>query len=88
MKDTIEYKETIMNYHTKMFYLAATMMSLGATHEKTDKSDPSHFVFHFSSDNINFPQVEKDFTNGTLMVNASRFSESIRNLKSIIHCND
>jgi hypothetical protein len=71
---------------TRNFYLAACFMALGAKFEKMscDEENTSRKTFHFSGD-INFSQIKKDFANCTLMVNASRYADCLRNLKSILH---
>jgi hypothetical protein len=71
---------------TRNFYLAACYMSLGAKYENMscDEGNASRKTFHFSGD-IDFAQVKKDFSNGTLMINAARYADCLRNLKSILH---
>jgi hypothetical protein len=77
-----------MNHNdTRNFYLAAAYMTLGAKYiEMTidDVNSPGRKTFHFSGE-IDFTQVKKDFANCTLMINASRYADCIRNLKSILH---
>jgi hypothetical protein len=76
-----------MDAETRNFYLAACYMVLGAKYEKMtcdDANSPGRKTFHFSGE-IDFTQVKKDFANGTLMINASRYSDCLRNLKSILH---
>lgn len=74
-------------YKTKMFYVACACMSLGAILEDTDRADPRHLVFSLSGE-MDFEKIAKEFSNGTLMVNASRFAEACRNLKSVVHAAD
>jgi hypothetical protein len=72
---------------TRNFYLAAAYMTLGAQYVEMTSDDcnsPGRKTFHFTGE-IDFAQVKKDFTNGTLMVSASRYADSLRNLKSILH---
>jgi hypothetical protein len=49
-----------------------------------DCNSPGRKTFHFTGE-IDFAQVKKDFTNGTLMISASRYADSLRSLKSILH---
>ena len=71
---------------TRNFYLAACYMALGAKYEKMscDEINPGRKTFHFSGE-IDFLQTKKDFANGTLIINASRYSDCLRNPKSILH---
>jgi hypothetical protein len=71
---------------TKNFYLAAAFMTLGAKYESMSNEDPNpgKKTFHFSG-TIDFQKIKKDFANETLQINASRYADCIRNLKSILH---
>jgi hypothetical protein len=76
-----------MDSDTRNFYLAAAYMTLGAQYVEMTSDDcnsPGRKTFHFTGE-IDFVQVKKDFTNGTLQVSASRYADSLRNLKSILH---
>jgi hypothetical protein len=75
-----------MDDSTRNFYLAAAYWTLGAKYESmtSDENNTSRKTFHFSGD-IDFTQVKKDFANETLQINASRYADCIRNLKSILH---
>lgn len=82
---------------TKDLYLAASYMALGAKYERTDKSDKRHMEFFFSpkplfetgtlSDTLkqDLDQIETDWVNGCVMVNAVQYKEALQRLKSIIH---
>jgi hypothetical protein len=71
---------------TRNFYLAACYMTLGANYVNMscDEENTSRKTFHFSGE-IDFAQIKKDFSTGTLMINASRYADCLRNLKSILH---
>jgi hypothetical protein len=81
------------DFSTKDIYLAAALLCTGASLEDTVRDDPRHMRFEFSCDSdmasiLNFEQVERDYNNGKLMVSASKYAESIRKMKSIIHSTD
>jgi hypothetical protein len=78
--------------------LAAAVMALGAEYNRTDKTDPRKMVFYFvipddkadmekyfGNLKFDFESVERAWTNGTLMVNALRFSDALQRLKSVVH---
>jgi hypothetical protein len=48
----------------------------------TDKADLEKY---FGNLKFDFDMVERQWTNRSLMVNASRFAESLQALKSIVH---
>jgi hypothetical protein len=76
-----------MDTDTRNFYLAAAYMTLGAKYKDMtidDLSSPGRKTFHFTGD-IDFVQIKKDFANASLMINASRYADCLRNLKSILH---
>ena len=77
------------NTTTRNFYLAAVYMTLGAQYEKMtsdDDNNPGRKTFHFQpKEELDFAQIKKDFAAGTLMINASRYADCLRNLKSILH---
>jgi len=75
---------------TTDIYLAASLMSLGATLESVDKSDPRHMVFELDNSDTgnldsNMDLWENQYVNGVLMVNAFKFKDSIQRLKSVVH---
>lgn len=87
-------------YKTKNIYLAAILLALGAKLENTDRSDPRHQEFEFSSETgieetankqivaksgVDFECIEKDYANKELMINAWDFQESIQRMKALIH---
>lgn len=82
---------------TKDIYLAAAMIALGAKHEKTDKTDPKHMQFEFSAPTAfktgelakipapSLEQIESEWVNATLMVNAVAYKDALQRLKGIVH---
>ena len=72
---------------TKDIYLAAAYLAIGAVLDDVKKDDPRHLRFVFLCDNVEL-DVEDSYINGKLMVSASKYAESIRHLKSIIHASD
>lgn len=87
---------------TKDIYLAAAYLAIGAVLDDTIRDDPRHlrFVFDLSGampvattipdllEQLKASTIESLYTNGKLMVSASKYAESIRHLKSIIHATD
>jgi hypothetical protein len=75
--------------NTADMYLAALLLSSDFSLIDVNRSDPKHIRFCFSScDGTEEPVLEdvvREYTNGTMMVNASRYVESIRKIKSLIH---
>lgn len=83
---------------TSSIYLAAAVMALGMEYNRVDKSDRRKMVFYFVTPEdkadlekyfgnlkFDFELVERQWTNRSLMVNASRYAESLQALKSIVH---
>lgn len=83
---------------TKTLGVAAAVKSLGALYQRTDKTDPRNMVFYFTTPKdksgivsllgalrFNFEDVERDYTNGRLKVDAKAFYQALQDLKSIIH---
>ncbi len=95
---------------TTDIYFAAALLALGAKLDKTDKTDPRHMEFHFSSptrpappalsgsggtSTINLPFVqiatmdldnlETQWVNKSLSINAFEFAEAIKRMKSVVH---
>lgn len=83
---------------TADFYLAAAVMALGAEYDSADKSDPRRMIFYFvipedkalleqyfGTYKFDFQSVEREWVNGALQVNAQRYANSVKTLKSIIH---
>lgn len=90
MKDKIE---------TTDIYLSAALLALGARLESVDKEDPRHMKFtiipepQFESqilkDAIPFKfdleYYEREWVNGSLMINAVKFKNAIQQMKSAVH---
>ena len=86
-----------MNKKTSDIYLAAALLSLGAKLENTNKDDPRHMEFEFSSPSDfqtgalrdltekSLDDLESQWVNRTLSVNAFDFAEAIKRMKSIVH---
>jgi len=88
-------------YKTKDIYMAAILLALGAKLEKTDRTDPRHQEFEFSTpetgiketddkqvkvqSGLDFECIETAYANADLMVNAVAFKEAIQRMKSLIH---
>jgi len=86
---------------TKDIYLAATWLTLGAKHERTDKTDIRHMEFFFSPkplfetgtlsgtsiniDGQDLEKIEGDWVNGCVMVNAVQYKDALQRLKAVIH---
>lgn len=83
---------------TSALGVAAAVKSLGAEYVRTDKSNTRNMVFYFcvpedvtGLDKIfgelkfNFSEVERDYTNGRLRVDARAYYQALQDLKSVIH---
>lgn len=86
---------------TTDIYLAAALMSLGAKLDNVDRDDPRHMEFQmemkpptFESpvlaeavkvEVIDLSVYEKKWMNGDLLVNAVKFAEAIKRMKSVVH---
>ena len=82
---------------TKDIYLSALWMAMGAKFERVDRTDPRHQVFYFSESDVPAPDgsrvlvgidlldLEKQWVNKEIKVNAWEFKEAIQRMKSIIH---
>jgi len=86
--------------NTSDVYFSAALMSLGFKLVNVDRADPRHMIFSFASASENnlgdrakslekagFDAIKLQWTNEELQVNAFKFAESIKRLKSIIHSN-
>jgi hypothetical protein len=72
-------------FSTADMYLAATLLTENVKLLRVDRDDPRHIHFVFDPEGRDLDALVADFTNGTLMVSASRFQEAIRKVKSLIH---
>lgn len=80
---------------TSDVYLSAALLALGYKLEKVDRKDPRHMVFEFVGNirtgNLgeviknSLEDVETQWANRTLVVNAFDFAEAIKRMKSLIH---
>lgn len=69
---------------TKDLYLAAALHAEGCKYLKADKSDPTRIVFVFEGGE-NAERVEQEWRQGILVVSATAYAQSIRQMKSIVH---
>jgi len=78
-------------YPTRDIYLAAAFSALGAEYTGADKTNTRQMIFYFTSPAVDdsqpfdFEKVERNWVNGTLLVNAKMFAQSLRDLKSVVH---
>ena len=86
---------------TKDLYLASAFLSLGAEYNGVDKTDSRHMIFHFlprkvstgELSKIDVPtqdldDIETQWVNGNLLVNAVAFADAIKRMKSVVHSTD
>lgn len=80
---------------TSDVYLSAALLSLGYTLDRINRADPHHMIFEFSAiaktgaldelSQAGMKEVELQWANKLLQVNAFEFAEAIKRMKSIIH---
>ena len=74
---------------TRNIYEVAALMTFGAEIKEVDRKDKQHqeFVLAYSGDEDStiLRELQLKYQSETLMVNAVKFAENIRKLKSIIH---
>ena len=74
---------------TRNIYEVAALLSCGATVIQVDRTDKQHQEFTLAYDedeeHPELRELQLRFQSDTLMVNATKFSETIRKMKSIIH---
>lgn len=83
---------------TSVLGLGAAVLSLGAEYVRSDKSDSHKIVFYFKTPkdksgleasfgryNFEFDNVEAEWTNERLQVNATKYFAALQRLKSVIH---
>lgn len=82
---------------TSDVYFAATLLALGYKLEEVDRKDPRHMKFIFGGkpsnlgavqeevDQTNLDNLETQWANRSLLVNAFDQAEAIKRMKSIIH---
>jgi hypothetical protein len=84
---------------TSDIYFAAALSALGAVLDDVDKSDSKHMKFTFTprtaesfaaketaaiaTQDLDF--IEKQWVNETLILNAVRYAEALKRLKSVVH---
>jgi hypothetical protein len=77
-----------MEIRTTDLYYAAALMANGAVLAKTDKSDSRHMRFCIeipAGSKCDAEELESQWVNSTLTVNAAAFRDSIQRLKAVIH---
>ena len=80
---------------TSDVYLSAALLALGYKLEKVDRKDPRHMIFEFIGQinsgvlgelyKVSIDEIETQWANRTLTVNAFDFAEAIKRMKSLIH---
>jgi hypothetical protein len=84
---------------TSDIYFAAALLSMGGKISSVDKSDERHMKFTIAQDHsefktlvanpaqnpIDFDAMERMWANGTMVVNAVAYKNSIQQMKSVIH---
>jgi hypothetical protein len=80
---------------TTDLYLAAAFLSLGAKLVNVNRDEPRHMVFEFEYVKFdssilqnavnNLDVIENDWTNDTLMINATAYKDAIQKMKSVVH---
>lgn len=90
--------DTKYEWGTPSLGVAAAIKSLGAKYVRTDRTDTRNMVFYFSVPedtsgldkilgemHFTFDEVERDYTNGDLRVDARAMYLALQDLKSVIH---
>lgn len=72
------------SYKTTNMYLAAAMLSLGASLDDIDHSDRKHQVFILGK-RPDFDLIEKAYNEGRLSGNLCKYRDALQILKSKIH---
>lgn len=80
---------------TSDVYLASALLALGYKLEGVDRTDPRHMVFEFVGQinsgvlgelyKVSIDEIETQWANRQLTINAFDFSEAIKRMKSLIH---
>jgi len=79
----VDFKEEPEIIETKDIYFAAALLALGGMYIETDKSDKRHMMFKLSVTNLR--EIESNWINSTLMVNAVLYKNALQQIKAIIH---
>ena len=82
----MEEQATYGEFETKDMYLGASLLNEGVKYLRVefDPTDPRKKIFIFEND----PQIERikaERANGTFVVSAIQYENSLRSIKSIIH---
>lgn len=80
---------------TSDVYLAAALLALGYRLSEIDRTDPRHMIFSFTLvaetgelgiiARAGLKEIETEWANRSLTVNAFDFAEAIKRMKSLIH---
>lgn len=83
---------------TSVLGVAAAVKALGAEYVRTDRTNTRSMVFYFCVPedpshldkilgqlHFTFDEVERDYTNGKLKVDAKAYYQALQDLKSVIH---
>lgn len=83
--DTV-LKKLVLIYKTDIYLVAAFLVNGGMLEkDRIDRSDNRHIRFCLTVPEDIIERVEKEWYNGTLTGNLKEYSNSIKNLKSILH---
>ena len=85
---------------TSDIYFAAAMLALNAELVEVNRDDPRHMVFEFKHTreilddlggasfepkSYDLDWVERQWTNGTLLIVATKYADAIRRMKTSVH---
>lgn len=75
------------NKETKDLYLAAALHAEGCKYLGIDRTDPKRMIFRFEGgENAN--RVEREWYQGACVGELSRYAQSVKTMKTLIHSND
>ena len=69
---------------TRDLYLAAALHAEGCKYLGVDKTDPTRMVFRFEGGDL-ADRVEREWYQGICVGELSKYAQSIRTMKTIIH---
>jgi len=70
---------------TRDIYLASALLSLGYVLHSVNKKDSRHQEFSFEIASTTLHEIELQYANEKLVVNAAHFKNALQRMKSIIH---
>ena len=74
----------VVRKQTKDLYLAASFHTEGCKFIEIDKTDRTRMIFNFEGGEL-ADRVERQWYEGTLVVSATSYAASLRQMKSLIH---